>query len=343
MKVITLLALFVLFFCSLQNLSAQNKCGSTDIYSKKDCSGDESAKTETELFRLINEYRKQNSLPEVPESKTMFLIANRHLLDINLNLKKLTHSWSDCDFDYNNSQTWKCIFDAPKKFDPAFTGTGYENVYYNSSGKFTPADALEGWKKSQLHNAAILNLDSFKETPWIAGGVAIDGQYANLWFLSTNSNTGNNVKKTDSRGLGVSFKDTVKNLTSVLSIGNVSSTIDSEKWVGTSADKSVFLDIYGKPEEVTEGKLGIRIKLAKANSITPQNKKILSVFLENVSPDWITRSKWLDEAIQKLSGSSKIPVAAVRNEIIYELSVDKNNFLNLIVKPKPKTTAVEIK
>ncbi len=343
MKVITLFAFFVLLFCSSQNIYAQNKCGSTDIYSKKDCAGDESAKAEIELFRLINTYRKQNGLSEIPESKTMYLIANRHLLDLNLNLKKLTHSWSDCDFDYNNAQTWKCIFDAPKKFDPAFTGTGYENVYYNSAGKFTPADALEGWKKSSLHNAAILNLDSFKDTPWIAGGVAIEGNYANLWFVSINSNTGNNVKKNDSKGLGISFKDTVKNLTNVLSIGNVSSTIDSEKWVGTSADKSVFLDIYGKPEEVTEGKLGIRIKLAKANSITPQNKKILSIFLENVSPDWITRSKWLDQAIQKLSGNSKIPVAAVRNEIIYELSVDKNNFLNLLVKPKPKTTAVEIK
>ena len=76
------------------------------------------------------------------------------------------------------------MFDAPKKFDPAFTGIGYENVYFNSKGNFSPADALEGWKKSPLHNAAILNLDSFKDTKWIAGGVAIDGNYAALWFIS---------------------------------------------------------------------------------------------------------------------------------------------------------------
>lgn len=343
MKAIILFALFVLFSASIQKISAQNKCGAKDIYSKNNCSGDEPVREETELFRLINEYRKQNNLSEVPESNTLYRIANRHLLDINLNLKKLTHSWNDCEFNFNNSQTWKCIYDAPKKFDPAFSGTGYENVYYNSKGKFTPAEALEGWKKSPLHNSAILNLESFKDTPWIAGGVAIDGQYANVWFISTSATTANNVKKTDSKGLGVSFKDTVKNLTSVLNIGNVSSTIDSEKWVGTSADKSVFLDIYGKPEEVREGKLGIRIKLAKASSITPQNKKILSVFLENVSPDWITRSKWLDQAIQKLSANSKIPASAVRNEIIYELSVDNNNFLNLLVKPKPKVDAIEVK
>ncbi len=343
MRVLNLIAILIFLSGVSQNLPAQEKCGAAEIYAKKVCAGDETVKSESELFRLINEYRKQHNLPEVPESKTLNLTANRHLLDINLNLKKLTHSWSDCEFDYNDSQTWRCIFDAPKKFDPAFTGTGYENVYYNSSGKFTPDEVLEGWKKSPLHNAAILNRDSFKEMTWIAGGTAIDGQYAALWFISAGSANPHSVKNRDTRGLGKNFKDVVKNLTGNLNIKNVSSTIDSEKWVGVSADKSVYLDVYGKPEEVREGKMGIRIKLSKANSITPQNKKILMIFLENVSQDWLTRTKWLDEAIQKLSANPKTPVSAVRNEIIYELSVDKDNFLNLLVKPKPKVSAIEIK
>lgn len=342
MKHLIIFTVFVFLFCSTQKIAAQNKCGANEIYAQKNCAGDDSTKTETELFRLINEYRKQNNLPEVRESKNLFLIANRHLMDINLNLKKLTHSWSDCAFDYNNSKTWSCIFDAPKKFDPAFSGTGYENVYFNSKGNFTPADALEGWKKSPLHNAAILNLDTFKDSQWLAGGVAIEGQYAALWFISAGAGGASNIKKTDSKGIGVSFKDAVKNLTSVLSISPVSSTIDSDKWVGTSADKSVLLEVYGKPEKVGEAKMGIKIKLVKANTISPENKKLLGVFLENVSPDWISRSKWLDEAIQKLSANPNTPAPAVRGQIIYELSVDKNNFLNLIVKPKPKTTAIEI-
>lgn len=343
MKTFNLFVIFILLICSTQIVSAQNKCGAKDVYIKQPCVGDDSAREEIELFRLINEYRKQNNLPEVSSSNALNLVANRHLIDINLNLKKLTHSWSDCDFDYNNSKTWKCIWEAPKKFDPGFSGTGYENIYYNSKGKFTPAEALEGWKKSQLHNAAILNLDMFKNSPWIAGGVAIEGQYAALWFISPNENSSNNINKTKTKGLGVGFKDAVKNLTAVLKISNESSTIDSEKWVGTSVDKSIYLDVYGKPEEVTEGKLGIRIKLAKASSITPENKKLLGIFLENVSPDWITRTKWLDEAIQKLSADPNRPATAVRNEIIYELSVDKNNFLNLLVKPKPRVNAIEIK
>lgn len=332
---------FILLFCVFQKISAQEKCAGIDVYSTKNCLGDDSTKDETELLRLINEYRKQNKLPEVRESKTLHLVANRHLIDINFNLKKLTHSWNDCDFDTNNAKSWNCIYDAPKKFDPAFSGTGYENVYYNSKGKFTPADALEAWKKSPLHNAAILNLDAFKDSKWIAGGVAIDGKYAALWFISSDASASSGAKTTDTKGLGVSFKDTVKNLTNVLSISNVSSTIDSEKWVGTSPDKSVYLEVFGKPEKVTEGKLGIKIKLDKTSIISAENKKILGIFLENVSPDWISRAKWLDDAIPKLTANPKTPVSATRNELIYELSVDANNFLNLTVKPKTKPNARE--
>lgn len=339
MRVLVLLSAFLFLVCEFQTISAQEKCGGKDVYSTKDCSGDDSTKDEIELFRLINEYRRQNNLPEVRESKTLYLIANRHLIDLNFNLKKLTHSWNDCEFNLNDSKTWKCIFDAPKKFDPAFSGTGYENVYYNSKGKFSPAEALEAWKKSPLHNAAILNLDSFKDSKWIAGGVAIDGQYAALWFMSPSADA--TAKKTETKGLGVSFKDAVKNLSAVLSINNVSSTIDSEKWVGTSADKSVYLEVFGKPEKITEGKLGIKIKLDKTSLITPANKKILGIFLENVSPDWITRSKWLDDAIPKLTADPQTPVYATRGNVVYELSVDKNNFLNLLVKPKPKPNARE--
>lgn len=85
MKEIKLFVLFVLLVFSLQTISAQIKCGGKEVYSQKNCSGDESVKEESELFRLINEYRKQNNLPEVPESKTLYLVANRHLIDINAN------------------------------------------------------------------------------------------------------------------------------------------------------------------------------------------------------------------------------------------------------------------
>lgn len=341
MKIFIAFFVFITLFCISKQISAQEKCTGADVYSAKICTGDDSNHDETELFRLINEYRKQNKLPEVRESKTLHLVANRHLIDLNFNLKKLTHSWNDCDFDFNNSKSWKCIYDAPKKFDPAFSGTGYENVYYNSKGKFSPAEALEAWKKSPLHNAAILNSDVFKDSKWIAGGVAIDGKYAALWFISPVADATSSSKRAETKGLGVSFKDTVKNLTNVLSISNVSSTIDSEKWVGTSADKSVYLEVFGKPEKVTEGKLGIKIKLDKTSLITPENKKILGIFLENVASDWISRTKWLDDAIPKLTANPKTPVVATRNELIYELSVDKNNFLNLLVKPKPKPDAKE--
>lgn len=339
MKIFISVFFLICSFGLSQKVSAQEKCAGADVYSTKNCSGDDSTKDETELFRLINEYRKQNNLPEVRESKSLYLVANRHLIDLNFNLKKLTHSWNDCEFDSGDAKTWKCIYDAPKKFDPAFSGIGYENVYYNSKGKFSPAEALEGWKKSPLHNAALLNQDIFKDSKWLAGGVAIDGKYAAVWFISPNA--ASTAKKIESKGLGVSFQDTVKNLTSVLSINNISSTIDSEKWVGTSADKSVLLEIFGKPEKVTEGKMGIKVRLDKSSIISDTNRKILGIFLENVSPDWISREKWLDEALPKLTANPKSPVFATRSNLVYELSVDASNFLNLNVKPKPKPSAIE--
>lgn len=73
------------------------------MYAQKDCSGDDAVRSETELFRLVNEYRKQNGLAEVSDSKTLYRIANRDLIDISLYWKKLTNSRSDCNFDYNIS------------------------------------------------------------------------------------------------------------------------------------------------------------------------------------------------------------------------------------------------
>jgi len=108
-----------------------------------------------------------------------------------------------------------------------------------------------------------------------------------------------------------------------------------------SAWEQKKLEARKKPEKVTEGKLGIKIKLDKISLFTPANKKVLEIFLENVSPDWISRSKWLDDAIPKLTADPKTPVYATRGNIVYELSVDKNNFLNLLVKPKPKPNAKE--
>lgn len=42
--------------------------------------------------------------------------------------------------------------------------------------------ALDAWKKSDLHNSIILNLGMFEKMQWDEVGIAIDGEYASLWF-----------------------------------------------------------------------------------------------------------------------------------------------------------------
>lgn len=334
--------LFVLALAGIyQNTPAQKKCSGTEIFTQKNCAGDEQTQQEKELYRLINEYRKQNNLPEVPVSDELNLVANRHVIDLNLNIKFLTHSWSDCEYKDSDLSTWKCVFDAPKRFYPAFNGIGFENVYYTFGETVSPVRALEAWKKSPLHNSLILNLNLFKDSKWNRCGVAIDGQYAALWFSSDGQNPFMSRRPQKPAGLGVSFKDAVKNLSSVLSINNVSSTIESNKWVGTSADKSVVLEIFGKPEEIYEGRLAISVKLDKGGNASENNKNLLRVFLNNLVSDWTQRDAWLEASLQKINKNPKSGQKTAHKNIAVEMSVNKDGFITLLINPRP--VAVEVK
>ncbi len=329
------LIFFILLSLSVQVIFAQKNCSGAEIFTQKNCAGDELSNDERELFRLINEYRKQKNLPEVTLSNDLSLVASRHLRDLNLNLKYLTHSWSDCEFNDKDSKTWNCIFNAPKKFFPDFSGIGFENVYFISTGKVIPLQALEGWKKSPLHNSVILNLDNFKNYNWSEGGVAIDGKYAALWFAAPGSLSGRIKKTSDAKGLGFTLDEVVKNLTSVLTINNVSSTVESKKWIGNSADKSAVLEIYGQTEEIVEVKMTMRVKLEKIENDDSRNKKMLQLILDNLAPSWSERERWLDASIEKLRLDPKTTQKMTNGKISFELSADTNGFISLKAKPKP--------
>jgi hypothetical protein len=331
----SLLLLSILAAVLCQKAAAQKVCSGADIFREKNCAGDELDEDERELFRLINEYRRRNRLREIPLSDKLNLVANRHLLDLNLNLKYLTHSWSDCEFNEKDRSTFKCIFDAPKRFFPDFAGSGYENVYYNSAGKIVPAEVLEAWKKSPLHNSVLLNSGIFKNSRWDIGGIAISGRYAAVWFASTRTGQTRPEAKRAIRGLGISFEEAVKNLTGALSIDNVSETIDSKKWVGTSADKTAVLEIYGRSSEISEGRLAVRVRLQGDGKISGRNRELLGIFLENLAADWKERESWLDASIAKLLSKATLSVSYVYKDALFELGVDKKGFLTLTAAPRP--------
>lgn len=332
----------LLFFVSVSFVMAfgQVKCEGEKIFNEKKCVGDELNQSEKELYRIVNEYRVKNNLPLVPLSESLSIVANRHLLDISLNLKTFTHGWSNCPYDIKNTDTWKCVFDAPKRLKVEYDGKAYENLYRNNNGNATPVLALEAWKKSPMHNALILNLDIWNDTEFNAFGVAIIGNQAAIWF-GAKSGIRDALKENKNFGLGVTFDNAVKGLTDVISIKKNSSTAQNEQWTGSSPDKSVLLEVSGTQADVSQATIGIKIKLEKNYQINKKNRELLSIFLNNLVFGWKERETWADAAIKNLQANSKVPQTTFWGNIMITMTVDTQNYLSITVKPRP--VAKEIK
>jgi hypothetical protein len=334
----------ILLFCltvfCFQSHFAQGNCTGAKLFTEKSCAGDEINTTERELFRLINEYRAESKLPPVAMSEPLSLVANRHLLDLTLNLKYLTHGWSNCPYDIKKEDTWNCIFQSPQRLNTGYTGQGFENLYRNLNGNASPVSALEAWKKSPIHNNLILNLDIWNKTKFDAFGVAVSGNYAAIWFGSKSLM---NVEiDQEVEGLGVSFEKLVSGLSTILSINKTESLGESGKWVGKSADNSIRLEIYGKEKDIAETTLALSVKLGRGAQISPQSRSALLQFLANIAPNWRDREKWVDAALTELARNPKIPQSLTIGKKTFVFSLNAANVLNVVVKPAGKKQAREL-
>lgn len=144
---------------------------------------------EKELYKLLMDYRSKKWLKSIPISPSLNKVAQCHVRDLNTypRAKKCNmHSWS-------KNGPWKpvCYTDNHKGADLAhikpselssYTGEGFEIAYWNSSSDFTAKNALDGWKSSYGHNSMIINLGMWKKSKWRAIGIAVEGNYAVVWF-----------------------------------------------------------------------------------------------------------------------------------------------------------------
>ncbi len=331
---------FGLILICVQCFFAQNNCSGKALFTEQKCVGDEVSQTEKELFRIINEYRAQHKLPPVALSESLSFVANRHILDLTMNVKYLTHGWSNCPYDIKNEKTWDCVFESPKRLKTNYTGQGFENLYRNLNGTATPVLALEAWKKSPMHNNLILNLDVWKDTKYDAFGVAVSGNYAAIWFGSGGDqqiNLGKEIK-----GLGVSFEKVVDGLTSILSIQKESSNAESEKWVGKSADNSIKLEIFGQEKNIAETSMSFSVRLDNNFQLTPQGKSALSQFLKNLAGNWTVREQWIEMTLLNISKSPKsVQTIDVKNKTI-QVKINAGNYLTVLVKPNLKPQPKEL-
>lgn len=151
---------------------------------------------ELKLFKLINDYRSENDLSEVPLSTSLTFVAQQHCIDLHENKPDLpatcnAHSWSEngawsaCCYTPDHKEA-NCMWNKPAELTN-YEGYGFEIAVGSSEpiydGYFMTADySFEAWKNSFHHNNAILNLDVWANTEYKAMGVGIYKGFASVWF-----------------------------------------------------------------------------------------------------------------------------------------------------------------
>lgn len=328
----------VLAYCS--QFYAQVSCTGTQVLQGPHCNGDEVSSEERALLELVNRYRAANGRSELRLSSPLSIVANRRMLDLKQNFKTLTHSWSNCKYDINDQKTWPCVTDSPQRLRSGYDGEGYETLFRTAMGRALPIPALDAWKKSPLHNSIILNLSIFKDLEWDELGVAIDGQFAALWF-----GTKGKAAKGDGgqmAGLGVSYDQAVKGLSKLLTIDQSSSTIESNRWQGFSADRKIKLEVFGKKKELTEANIGVSIKLEADQTLAPKNKLAVLTLLKNIFPEWTDRDAWFAAALTAILAERSATRTKIVRRVAIALQADGQSAVKLVIKHEQKPTYIEI-
>jgi hypothetical protein len=147
---------------------------------------------EMELYLMINEYRKQFSLPPIPLSKSLSYTAALHAKDLLLNHPDQGtcnfHSWSNkgtwTPFCYPKDETKKSsVWDKPHELT-RYPSKAYEIVYWENNPLVTDTIIMV-WKTEDYFNSFLLNNGKWLGKSWNAIGIAVYENYACAWFGET--------------------------------------------------------------------------------------------------------------------------------------------------------------
>ncbi len=138
-------------------------------------------KEEMKLYEMVNQYRQQRRLPPIPLSRSLSYVAKKHVIDLQYNIGKVSHSWSDCKYDSNNPKTYGCMWHKTQELT-SYEAHGYECVFGMHPEYATAKKALKSWQRSSGHNNVIVNRGPWRQVEWNALGVAVYKNYAALWF-----------------------------------------------------------------------------------------------------------------------------------------------------------------
>lgn len=344
-EIISMAAGFFVVFLIMTTVSAvsyaQGTCAGDQVFAAKTCPGDATSSDEQVLFQLLTKYRTANGRPVIQLSQSLSMVANRHLIDLMQNVKYFTHSWSNCPYDINNEKTSGCIIDAPQRLNSGYKGQGYETLYHTTNGNAAPEFALDAWKKSTLHNSIILNLGMFKGMAWDEVGIAVNGPYAALWFGAPDGKS-QAVGNTKGNGLGVSYDQAVAGLSKTLSIDQKSSTVESNKWQGFSADRKIKLEIFGTRKDISEASLAISIKFEADGRLSQLNRTVLSTLLTNIFPEWPNFDTWITSTIAAIAADKTASRTKLVRKNAIEFRSDGSNLLKVSITPESKQRYVDV-
>lgn len=155
-----------------------------------------SAAETDDLYAAINSYRQGLALTAIPLSPQLTAVAQAHVRDLIANFATdpnytgpdcNPHGWSNqgqwtggC---YKNSDatTFPIMWNKPGEISN-YPGNGFEILFGNGAGTATAAAALQAWQASPAHHDVIINQGIWKDHPWQAIGVWVEGGWAAVWF-----------------------------------------------------------------------------------------------------------------------------------------------------------------
>ena len=143
---------------------------------------------EKKLFELVNNYRIDKGLKEIPLSISLTFVAQTHAKDLhnnrpaasdscNMHSWSKTRDWSDCCYDKSHRQK-ECMWDKPKQLTN-YNGKGFELSHgFGQLKEFkgdtvTAESALKGWINSVHHNNVLINKKVWSKIEWNAMGIGI--------------------------------------------------------------------------------------------------------------------------------------------------------------------------
>lgn len=161
---------------------------------------------ENKLARLINKHRLSHGLLEVPLSRSLTMVAQWHVRDLQWHnpnsgtdergMSCNLHSWSDQGYWIPVCYTSDHYYASGMWYKPdeitrgIYDDYGYEIAAGAGWWNASAAWALNLWKGSPSHNDVIIEQGAWEGSKWSEMGVGIYKGYAVTWFSRSNDPLG---------------------------------------------------------------------------------------------------------------------------------------------------------